>query len=83
MEPEFDLRGTRTETIVKRFYVAFSLALLVLFQQCYARSQECGIEQPIGLLGIAEMYFRHPEALVGQHFHYSVIRWDNETDKSE
>ncbi len=70
MEPEFDLRGSRTEKIVKRFYVVIALAVLVLFQQSYARSQECGVEQPVGLLGIAETYFRHPEHLVGLHFGY-------------
>lgn len=49
---------------------AFSLVLalialvaLVVFQQSYARSHECGIEQPIGLFGVAEMIFRHPERL--------------------
>lgn len=69
MEPEFDLRGSRTELIVKRFYVALALSVLVLFQQTYARSQECGIEQPVGL-GIFEFWFRHPETLVGLRFRY-------------
>jgi hypothetical protein len=36
---------------------------LVLFQQSYARSHESGIEQLVGLFGVAEMLFRHPERL--------------------
>ena len=42
-----------------------TLGALVAFQQSYARSHEYGIEQPVGLLGVAEMLFRHPEKLLG------------------
>jgi hypothetical protein len=38
---------------------------LVAFQQSYAKSHTYGIEQPIGLLGFADYYFRHPEKLLG------------------
>jgi hypothetical protein len=40
------------------------LALLVAFQQSYARSHESGVEQPVGYFGVAEYLFRHPERLL-------------------
>lgn len=52
------------------------LAILVtaIFQQWYARTQECGVEQPIGPIGIAEFLFRHPEHLFGLHFNYPILK---------
>ena len=43
--------------------VVIAVVALVVFQQSYARAHEIGVEQPIGLYGIAEYLFRHPEKL--------------------
>jgi hypothetical protein len=58
---------------LKQFLMAFLLtSSVVAFQQSYARSHQSGIEQPVGLLGFAEYFFRHPETFLGLHFSYKV-----------
>lgn len=49
---------------VKAVLVLVAVTLLVLFQQSYANSHRYSCEQPVGLLGTADYFFRHPEALV-------------------
>lgn len=57
----------------RQFLIAVLLtSSIVAIQQSYARSHQGAIEQPVGLLGVAEYYFRHPEVFVGLHFSYLV-----------
>ncbi len=49
------------------------LIVVIIFQQWYARSNQYGIEQPVGL-GMFEYLFRHPETLIGQRFNYPVSK---------
>ncbi len=59
---------------LKECIVRIVLAILVTvtFQQWYACTQECGVEQPIGPIGIGEFLFRHPEQILGLHFAYPI-----------
>lgn len=58
---------------LKRFAkVSLLLFCVVFIQQSYARSHQGSIEQPVGILGMIEWLFRHPECLVGMHFDYPV-----------
>lgn len=61
-----------TNTLKKISFYIILIFCAVFFQQSYARTHQYGIEQPVGLLGIGEHYFRHPESFVGLHFHYPV-----------
>jgi hypothetical protein len=58
---------------IKQFLVAILLtSSIVVVQQSYAQSHQGAIEQPVGLVGLADYYFRHPEVFVGLHFDYKV-----------
>lgn len=58
---------------LKTFLKYSALVSCVIFiQQSYARSHQGAIEQPVGLPGIAEFYFRHPEMFFGLHFQYPI-----------
>lgn len=44
-------------------WLVIACVALVAFQQYYARTHKPPIEQPVGYLGLAEYFFRHPERL--------------------
>ncbi|HEY9676566.1 MAG TPA: hypothetical protein V6C76_01090 [Drouetiella sp.] len=66
------------ESAKQTMKVAVFVLVFVFFQQSYARARESAIEQPVGLVGFAEMFFRHPEGLVGLHFDYPVQRFSGD-----
>jgi hypothetical protein len=66
----FNSRGDDLKGYIVRILLA--ILVTVIFQQWYARTQECGVEQPIGPIGIAEFLFRHPEHIFGLHFAYPI-----------
>ena len=55
--------GEDTGTGTLLWVLLWALAL-ILVQQWYARTHNYGIEQPVGLFGLAEYFFRHPEKLI-------------------
>lgn len=58
-------------------YVLLTVAI-VFVQQSYARTHQYSIEQPVGIFGMAEYYFRHPEIFVGLHFEYPICRFEGD-----
>lgn len=55
--------GEDTGTGTLLWVLLWALALIVV-QQWYARTHHYGIEQPVGLFGLAEYFLRHPEKLI-------------------
>lgn len=51
---------------------------VVFIQQTYARTHQYSIEQPVGILGLAEYFFRHPEIFVGLRFEYPIRRFEGD-----
>lgn len=54
------------ERVCAAILVILGASLLILVQQSYAKAHDIGVEQPVGYLGIAEYFFRHPERLIGR-----------------
>lgn len=57
----------RRKSAGKLLFVMAWLVVSLVVQQWYARTHNYSVEQPIGISGIAEYYFRHPEKLIS-HF---------------
>ena len=60
----YDNRSNESSGFSLLVLALIALVALVVFQQSYARSHQYGIEQPVGLIGVAEYLFRHPEKLL-------------------
>lgn len=59
------LRNPHLRAYMKLLVIVVGFALLVVFQRDYVKHHTPPIEQPIGFLGIAEYYFRHPQRMIG------------------
>lgn len=71
-------KSESVEALKELCWYALLICSVVFIQQTYARTHQSSIEQPIGLVGFAEYFFRHPETFFGLHFEYPISRFEGD-----